>query len=105
MSREPSHAPNPYPKFIATTFCSCSKRISVQTYFASTTRTLAQPTLNVGMIEQTPIPVPPLAEQRRIVAKVGQLMALVDQLEAQIAAGREVGARLIEAVVGELTAA
>ncbi len=56
---------------------------SVQNYFASTTRTLAQPTLNVGMIEQTPIPVPPLAEQKRIVAKVDELMALCDRLEAQ----------------------
>jgi len=35
---------------------------SVQTYFTETTRTLAQPTLNVGLIEQTPIPLPPLAE-------------------------------------------
>ena len=56
---------------------------SVQNYFISTTRTLAQPTLNVGMIEQTPIPVPPLAEQKRIVAKVDELMALCDRLEAQ----------------------
>ncbi|MBL9180533.1 MAG: restriction endonuclease subunit S [Verrucomicrobiaceae bacterium] len=56
---------------------------SVQHYFTSTTRTLAQPTLNVGMIEQTPIPVPPLAEQKRIVAKVDELMALCDRLEAQ----------------------
>jgi len=42
---------------------------AVQKYFTATTRTLAQPTLNVRIIEQTPIPVPPLAEQRRIVAK------------------------------------
>lgn len=77
---------------------------SVQNYFTTTTRTLAQPTLNVGMIEQTPIPVPPLAEQRRIVAKVEQLMALVDALETQLAASRATAANLLAAVVAELTA-
>jgi type I restriction enzyme S subunit len=76
---------------------------SVQNYFTSTTRTLAQPTLNVGMIEQTPIPIPPLAEQRRIVAKVGQLMALVDALETQLAASRATAANLLSALVAELT--
>ena len=77
---------------------------AVQNYFTSTTRTLAQPTLNVGMIEQTPIPVPPLAEQRRIVAKVDQLMALVDQLETQLATSGAVAENLLEALVAELTA-
>jgi len=76
---------------------------AVQTYFTSTTRTLAQPTLNVGMIEQTPIPIPPLAEQRRIVAKVDQLMALVDELEAQLAASHSTAKNLLEALVAELT--
>ena len=76
---------------------------SVQSYFTSTTRTLAQPTLNVSMIEQTPIPVPPLAEQRRIVAKVEQLMALVDALESQLAASRATAEKLLAAVVAELT--
>ncbi len=74
----------------------------IQSYFTTTTRTLAQPTLNVGAIEQTPIPLPPLAEQRRIAAKVDQLMALVDHLETQLAASRTVAERLMEAVIAEL---
>ncbi len=78
---------------------------SIQTYFTSATRTLAQPTLNVSLIERTPIPVPPLAEQKRIVAKVEELMALVDKLEVQLAASRDAGAKLIEAVVAELARA
>ena len=49
------------------------------------------------------IPVPPLAEQRRIVAKVEQLMALVDELETQLAASRATAANLLSALVAELT--
>lgn len=75
----------------------------VQSFFTSATRTLAQPTLNVGLIEQTPIPIPPLAEQRRIVAKLDQLMALVDQLETQLATSRATAKNLLEALVAELT--
>jgi type I restriction enzyme S subunit len=75
----------------------------IQSYFATSTRTLAQPTLNVGAIEQTPIPLPPLAEQRRIVAKVDQLMTLVDSLETQIAASRVVSTALLDAVIDKLT--
>jgi type I restriction enzyme S subunit len=46
---------------------------------------------------------PPLAEQRRIVAKVDQLMALVDQLDAQVTTARDNAGRLMDAVVAELT--
>jgi len=38
------------------------------------------------------------------VAKVDELMALVDGLETQLAASRTTGADLMEAVVAELTA-
>ena len=48
-------------------------------------------------------PVPPLAEQRRIVAKAEQLMALVDALETQLAASRATAANLLSALVAELT--
>lgn len=49
------------------------------------------------------VPVPPLAEQRRIVAKVDQLMALVDELEKQIVASRITAGNLLSALVAELT--
>lgn len=52
-----------------------------QDYFAEATRTLAQPTLNVGQLSQTPIPLPPLPEQRRIVAELDALQAEVDALK------------------------
>ena len=52
-----------------------------------------------------PVPIPPLAEQRRIVAKVEQLMALVDTLETQLAASRATAANLLSALVAELTSA
>jgi len=43
----------------------------------------AQPCLYLGRMNEFALAVPPLAEQRRIVAKVNQLMALVDHLEMQ----------------------
>lgn len=58
--------------------------------------------LRVGGVETLLTPVPPLAEQRRIVAKVDQLMALVDQLESQLAEAKSRSAALLEAVVHEL---
>jgi type I restriction enzyme S subunit len=52
-----------------------------QNYFRETTRTLAQPTLNIGQLSETPIPIPPLPEQRRIVAELDALQAEVDALK------------------------
>jgi type I restriction enzyme S subunit len=63
-----------------------------------------KPGLNLNNIRDLALPIPPLREQRRIVAKVDQLMALVDKLEAQLSAARATGADLMEAVAAELTA-
>lgn len=51
------------------------------------------------------VPIPPVAEQRRIVAKVDQLMVLVDELEKQLAVSRMTGEKLMEALVAEITSA
>lgn len=59
--------------------------------------------LNQSILAKMPVGVPPLAEQRRIVAKVDQLMALVGELETQLTSTRATAAKLMEAVVAELT--
>jgi type I restriction enzyme, S subunit len=63
----------------------------------------AQPNISLTDARNFAIPFPPLAEQRRIVAKVDQLMALVDQLETQLAASRTTAKNLLKALVVELT--
>ena len=59
----------------------------------------AQKNINLGILMEVLIPLPPLAEQHRIVAKVDELMALCDRLEASLAAGDEMRGRLLEALL------
>ena len=56
-------------------------------------------------MEKLLVLLPPLAEQKRIVAKVEELMALCDRLEVQLAAARAIRAKLLAAAVAELTTA
>lgn len=57
--------------------------------------------LNLGDLHSVALPVPPLAEQHRIVAKVDGLMALCDQLESALAKGEETRGRLLDALLHE----
>lgn len=64
-------------------------------------RGIAYKGLNLGVLRSLPIPFPPLAEQRRIVARVDELMSLCDRLEASLATGSETRRRLLEALLHE----
>jgi len=63
----------------------------------------AQKGIYLGKLGEMPVAVPPLAEQHRIVAKVDELMALCDRLEAEQADAASAHTRLIETLVGTLT--
>ena len=62
-------------------------------------RGIAFPSISRRQIEDLPIPFPPLAEQHRIVAKVGGLMALCNELEARITATATTRRQLLEAAL------
>ena len=60
--------------------------------------------LSIDEIANLPIPLPPLAEQRRIVAKVEELMSMVDELEEMETQATDRGSSLLDAIVHELAA-
>lgn len=53
--------------------------------------------LNLTILRSLPVPLPPLGEQRGIVAKVDELMALCEQLKAQLTTTATESRRLLEA--------
>jgi type I restriction enzyme S subunit len=62
------------------------------------------PKINQTTLVSLPIPLPPLAEQHRIVAKVDALMALCDRLEASLTATATTRRRLLDALIAEALA-
>ncbi len=75
----------------------------MQNNFKGDTRTLAQPTLNVGLIKNSVTPIPPFKAQQRIEAKVDQLMALCDQLEQRSESQLAAHQTLVETLLATLT--
>jgi type I restriction enzyme S subunit len=59
----------------------------------------AQPNLNVGKVKASLVPLPPLAEQARIVARVAGLRRLCADLRQRLAASQATQSRLAEALV------
>ena len=57
--------------------CICSELVQAQ--FHQRTNQVAQPKLAIERIESTLLPLPPLAEQQRIVAKIEELIPLIEQ--------------------------
>jgi len=63
--------------------------------------TAGQDNISVTKSQNIPIPLPPLAEQKRIVAKVDELMRICDQLENQLESLQKGRRQLLEALLDE----
>lgn len=58
-----------------------------------------QPFVNQRMLNETAVPLPPLAEQQRIVAEVERRLSVVDELETAVAANLKRAERLRQAIL------
>jgi len=78
---------------------------TARSYYAKNASGTSSSMKNVGRMVMCnlPIPLPPLTEQQRIVAKVDELMVLVDRLEKQQNQKNEVAALYAQTAVGEMT--
>ena len=59
----------------------------------------AQPNISLTNAREFPIPIPPLAEQERIVAKVDELLRWCDALEARLTTAQTAAAHLLDATL------
>ncbi|PAP91791.1 restriction endonuclease subunit S [Mesorhizobium wenxiniae] len=75
-----------------------------QAWLSGETKGVALQGVNVGDFRRMPIPLPPLAEQHRIIAKVDTLMALCDRLEANLTGTAATRRRLLDALLAEALA-
>ncbi|HLO48658.1 MAG TPA: restriction endonuclease subunit S, partial [Kamptonema sp.] len=70
--------------------------------FLSATGSANQANIGISNLREWVLPLPPLAEQHRIVAKIDQLMALCDNLEKQIDAANSKQTNLLNAVMTKI---
>ena len=75
---------------------------SLKPYFISQGAGAAQPNISREKIIATPFPLPPIAEQYRIVARIDQLMTLCDTLEQKINDATDKQTELLNAVMAQV---
>ena len=78
-------------------FFKCSHFI--ETGITKMTGNAGQKRVPAGYFANSPFPLPPLAEQRRIVAMIDDLMALCDRLETSLRAAQESRRGLLDALL------
>jgi type I restriction enzyme S subunit len=80
-------------KFVSCLVMQITQKVLKEAYGA------AQPNISPAEIEEMPIPLPPLAEQTRIVAEVERRLSVVEELEAVVSANLRRVTRLRQSVL------
>jgi len=96
---------NFHPQFNKPYLSIWNNSIFVRAYYISHASGTSDSMRNVTrqIMHEVPIPLPPLEEQKRIVAKVDQLMILCDQLKQQLTQSYSDAEKLMQATVKALT--
>jgi type I restriction enzyme S subunit len=76
--------------------CEISKEYTSDSIVGST-----RPGINTTILENMPIPLPPLPEQNEIIHRVEALFAFADRIEQRVAAGRDKADRLTQAILAK----
>ena len=82
--------------------CRSYSKVFLQSNYEATRRMSSggvQPNLNLGLIKGLSIPIPPLAEQQRIVAEVERRLSVVQQAEATVEASLARAERLRQSIL------
>jgi len=76
----------------------------VRKYLGGKSVGMTMTNLNHGILKMMPVPLPPVAEQKRIVAKVDGLMALCDTLKARLNDAQTTQVQLADTIVEQAVA-
>ena len=71
----------------------------VQQQLINTATGMTAKGIKASKLKEIPVPIPPLAEQHRIVKKVDELMMVCDQLKARITAANQLQKKLADVVI------
>lgn len=69
--------------------------------FSTATGSANQANIGISALREWLLPLPPIAEQQRIVAKIDQLMTLCETLDQQITAATQKQAELLDAIMAQ----
>jgi type I restriction enzyme, S subunit len=83
-------------RWLATIWDASANRTEIERAAATSA---GQYNLNIAKLDRLPLPVPPLAEQHRIVAEVERRLSVIDELEATVEANLKRAAGLRQAIL------
>jgi type I restriction enzyme, S subunit len=88
-----------YPRYVCYMMNAAQTRDAIEAMCATTAGNIG---LSAGRLKTIEIPLPPLAEQRRIVAKIDRLMGMCDRLEESIEAAKGKQTDLLNALMSQV---